>query len=193
MTHESAKCRNCDATFSPKDFRPLAEVEDLANKLSLYVGDEVPAGECLKCGMFVYSIGVDRVAKASSVLQKDYWDDVRYLAECIQYEVKDGEITSMEQLQDRLHEDCDSAQRVIYTHQAKLALVFSDNDEAWDEEFGGEMPNWSQLAYCAFYRDVQESLNVEECESCNDALATTEHDGENLCKECCEEATTEAK
>lgn len=180
--HAIARCPNCDANTAA--FRPLDEVEDLAKKLSLRIGDEVPAGECSKCGSFVYSVDVDRIGKAIGTLQKDYYDDVRGLVESIKDEIKDGDITSMEHLQDRLHEDCDGAQRVIYTQQAKLALVFSDNDDAYEQEFGGDMPEWSHLAYCAFYRDVQEHLDVEECEDCDNALATVEHDGDQLCQEC---------
>lgn len=94
---------------------------------------------------------------------------------------------------ERLHEDCDGAARVIYTHQAKLALCFSDNAEAYEDEFGGEMPNWSQLAYCAFYRDVQERVSEpEQCEDCSSTYATHDFEGDDLCKECHETRVEEA-
>jgi hypothetical protein len=129
----------------------------------------------------------DDLDRASGKLQRDYWDDVRGLAESIEAEIATGEITCQDDLQERLHEDCDGAARVIYTHQAKLCLVFSDNDDAYEQEYGGEMPNWSQLAYCAFFRDVQERVDPTVCDDCGDKFATKEHDGDDVCQDCFEE------
>lgn len=172
-----AHCHCCGKTV---DARPLCEVENLAGKLT--PGDETPAGECTECGSLAYSTDFEsKINRASSILQKDYWDDVNRLADSYKENVKQGHITDREQLMERMHEDCGSNGRVIYTHQAKLALVFSDNCDAYEEEYGNDMPEWSQLAYCAFYRDVQDQLEVYECDICGDQLVLEEG---GLCKDC---------
>lgn len=108
-------------------------------------------------------------------LRRDYWQDVADVADDLLDELKDevfsGDITEAREaedwLSDRMHEACDGHSRVIYTHEAKLALVYSDNAEAWKVygEFpmdDGE-PNWSAAAYCAFEADVRDNLpDVED-------------------------------
>jgi hypothetical protein len=179
---DKAFCHCCDKEV---EFKELSQVINLANKL--LPGEETPLGQCKECGALAYMTDDERrLQRASGLLQRDYWDDVRSLVEDLKDGIKDGHIEDQEQLQERLHEDCDGAGRVIYTHQAKLALVYSDNCDAYEEEYGGNMPNWSQLAYCALYRDVQDRLDPTTCEDCEVNFATTEHDGDSLCKECCD-------
>jgi len=103
---------------------------------------------------------------ALSILKRDYYKDVRSVAQGMIDEVKSGEIEDREAFHDRLHEDIDGTQRVIYTRQAMLGVISSDNDGAmWDEgldegvDFSGGIP-WSQIMYAAMMRDVIEDLGV---------------------------------
>jgi hypothetical protein len=63
-------------------------------------------------------------------------------------------------------ESVDGNEWVIYTYRAQLALVCSENSDAWYEE-GGEPAtdgaiNWSALAYAAMSADVWEYIGVLE-------------------------------
>lgn len=51
---ETFACANCQRTFTEAKVKPLAEVWHLWERLT--PGDEVPIGECPKCGAFVYPI-----------------------------------------------------------------------------------------------------------------------------------------
>ncbi len=187
----NVKCRSCDSKPTDK-FKPLEEVKDLGTRISS--GEEVPAGECLKCGALVHDYDdYERLSRASGVLQRDYEEDVDGMVEMITDEIKAGEITDQDDLYQRMHEAVDGAQRIIYTHEAKLALVYSKNDEAYAEEFGGEMPNYSQLAFAAFHRDIQERLDPTMCEDCDKAFASKEYDADDLCEDCYESRVEDAK
>jgi len=176
-------CHGCDATHD--EYIELENVDDLGQRLQ--VGEEVPAGECLKCASLVYEADDhNRLQRASGVLQRDYEGDVDGFVEMMLDEIKDGHITNQDQLYERLHEMVDGAQRVIYTHEAKLALVFSKHDDAYEMEMGGTMPDYSQLAFFAFHRDIQERLDPDMCEDCDSCFATKEHDGDDVCEDCYE-------
>lgn len=101
---------------------------------------------------------------ALAFLRSDYIDDVDGIAADIEREAreraKDGEPHLREWLMDYIHETVDGCQRVIYTGLAIEALLFSDNDSAFVDDFGSEgvvkdgAVNYSALAYCAVERDV---------------------------------------
>ena len=46
---------------------------------------------------------------------------------------------------------------MIYTFQAKLGMLVTDNDEAY-EDFGFENPTVEQKMYCAMVADVRDYL-----------------------------------
>lgn len=102
------------------------------------------------------------VNAAVSIIQRDYYQDVKGIAEDILRAIKDGEITDVEQLEERLQQDVDGSARVIYTFQSKLGLLVTSNDEAYEEEFG-EKPQdiAAQMAY-AMLVDVREELGEIE-------------------------------
>ncbi len=94
--------------------------------------------------------------------QREYLDDVRGTARGFVDDCKSDNYTG--DINDALHELIDGSARVIYTWQAKMCVVWSDNDGAYFDEFGGEGAsdssgiNWSALAYCAFMADVREEI-----------------------------------
>lgn len=76
------------------------------------------------------------VDDAMRVLNRDYFDDVRGIAEELKRAVKDGEVTNEEEYCDRLNEVCNDHQRVIYTFQARIGMLCTDNASACEDETG---------------------------------------------------------
>jgi len=106
--------------------------------------------------------GSDRVTEedvnaAVSIIQRDYYQDVRDLGDSLKDEIKSGDIADAEQLEERINQDVDGSARVIYTFQAKLGMLVTDNDEAY-EEFDFENPTVEQKMYCAMVADVRDYL-----------------------------------
>jgi len=106
--------------------------------------------------------GSDRVTEedvnaAVSIIQRDYYQDVRDLGDSLKDEIKSGDIADAEQLEERINQDVDGSARVIYTFQAKLGMLVTDNDEAY-EDFGFENPTVEQKMYCAMVADVRDYL-----------------------------------
>ena len=104
------------------------------------------------------------VEEAVSAIRRDYYQDVLSLARDLAERMKAGEV---DDFGDALHEQCDGCARVIYTFQAKLGLLASDNEDAYDEEFG---PNENDAkgpevrmyyALCADIRDRLEAGGVD--------------------------------
>lgn len=125
--------------------------------------------------------GERAVQEAEGVLDRDYQEDVNGVADSLQEAIRDGEVTSSERLQDRLHEEVDGTQRVIYTHQAMLGVVASRNREAaWEEgmaeslDFSDGIP-WSQICYFAMQRDVVEELERRDIDV-NDPVPEEDED-----------------
>jgi hypothetical protein len=104
------------------------------------------------------------VPTAMDVLRRDYVEDVDGLAKDLKRQIDEGEITDAEELSDRMHEAVDGTQRVIYTAQAQLGLVFSNNSSAYADEMGEEGlvrdgdVNWSGMMFMAMQQDVIEEL-----------------------------------
>lgn len=133
--------------------------------------------------------------------EREYWRDVAGVAKELISLLRPGEgesapeISDREQLLDRLHEECDGAQRVIYTHQALECLLYSPNDDAMQAELGsiegavqGDTIDWSALAYWAFLADVLAHIEAEginpnspfPCSECS-----MEHDSYDEAQDCC--------
>lgn len=117
-------------------------------------------------------------SRAGDKERREYWGDVRGMAESIEAEFREqakrdewtshDEDTAREWLNDHIYESIDGCARVIYTYQAKLCLVYSQHEGRYLEEFGaegavdGDCLNWSALAFAAFEGDVMDSLDVDE-------------------------------
>lgn len=110
---------------------------------------------------------------ALSVLRMDYWDDVRGVVEDLKYELKEGGVDrTYDSVTEYLTETCDGHPRVIYTRGAILTLLFSENDAAFFDIYGGggdaaevlfkrsDDLDYSVLAYHAFYADVMEQAEA---------------------------------
>jgi hypothetical protein len=102
---------------------------------------------------------------AMSALRAWYYSEVREWAEDFDKRLEEGEFDSVDNFNDCFHEETDGAGIIIYTAQARAALLASDNDDAYFEEFGDEMPmqggqpHWEAVALVAFQRDIQETMS----------------------------------
>jgi hypothetical protein len=105
----------------------------------------------------VIELGVD-------LIRKDYWADVRGVTAGLIERVKEGEISDQEGLEQALNEAVEGTQRVIYTFQAKLGMLATNNPDAW-EELGLESPTVEQMMFCAMEADVRAQLEAEDVES----------------------------
>lgn len=94
------------------------------------------------------------VDEALRVLNHDYWDDVRGIVDDLARAIRDGEITDDESFQEYLDETTDGHQRVIYTHQARLGLCFTNNADAYEEEIGEKPPTVEAQMLMALRADV---------------------------------------
>lgn len=100
--------------------------------------------------------------------QAQYWDDVKGIAADVKEEIDNGNLSDWDSVADYLHESVDGSQRVIYTWKAKMAVIYSDNEDAYFEETGesggaiqdGSI-NWSLLAFYAVMADVRELMNSD--------------------------------
>ena len=127
---------------------------------------------------------------------KDYWKDVEEAADYMSAYVEAGiyHPSTVEELNDRLHELIDSHHRVIYTQKAQLCLAYSPNcgqmgiDADVSSAIIDGVVNWSGMAYYAFRQDVMEHSKAPDwcepfvCAECDEAF-----DIRSDAKECCEE------
>lgn len=58
----------------------------------------------------------------------------------------------------RLHEACDGSGWIIYTGDAIRALLYSDNDDAHEDELGEPGASWNVLAFYALQADIQDRM-----------------------------------
>lgn len=100
----------------------------------------------------------DDVKAAVDILSRDYYQDVHGIGDEIKDAIESSEISTDDQLHDRINQEVDSSQRVIYTFQARCGLLVTNNDEAYENEFGDKPPTVeAQMAY-AMTVDIREYI-----------------------------------
>jgi len=106
------------------------------------------------------------VDDAIRILNRDYFDDVRGIVEDCKRAIRDGEVSSDDELRDYLHESVDGCQRVIHTFQARCGLLSSDHPDAYEDETGERPSDVSVQMYWALMADVNDRLESydELCE-----------------------------
>lgn len=96
----------------------------------------------------------------------EYREAIASLAQSIIDDWNDDSIASRDDILDRLHEDCDGHQYVIYTSHAKEVACISENDGYTAENFGKDSIwdrdtgafRWSAVAFGCLYADTLEEL-----------------------------------
>lgn len=110
------------------------------------------------------------LSRGRDLLRRDYYADVHGVADDFKRAAKAGEFKDAEGADEWLHQTVDGSQRVMFTHLAQEALVVSDNEDAYADDFGEEILvkdgqiNWPALAFCAFKADVLERLSADGIE-----------------------------
>ena len=107
--------------------------------------------------------------EAVRVLRAEYYQSVRAVVEEAMDEIKNGNITNAEGLDEYLWQSVDGSYWVIYTHANFQVLFVSDNHDAYMEDFGeppveGSDIKWAALAYAAMRRDVHELVGARDDE-----------------------------
>lgn len=98
------------------------------------------------------------VDQAVNAIRRDYYSDVLDLARDLAERMKAGEV---DDFGDALHEQVDGCARVIYTLQAKLGLLVSDNEDAWEDTGAGDgTPAPETRMYYALQADISERLEA---------------------------------
>lgn len=110
------------------------------------------------------TITEEDVNAAISVLTRDYFQDVDGVVDDIERAVKKGEITDDESLTEYLEQTVDGSARVIYTFQAKIGLLVSKNEDAYQDETGEPPSDPSKAMYFAMIADVRDRLPEFEFE-----------------------------
>jgi hypothetical protein len=103
---------------------------------------------------------------AVSVITREYYEDVRGIGDDLIDQIQDGDIARSDDFGDALHDAVDGTQRVIYTWQARLGLIASENHDAYFEEGIGDLDcsesvPYETLMFYALQKDVVEYMDRE--------------------------------
>jgi hypothetical protein len=97
---------------------------------------------------------------AMHVIRLDYLSDVWGIALDLADRISNGDIGDSESFGDALHEEVDDSQRVIYTFNAKLGLLATENEDAYEEEFGEKPDSPEKAIFAALEADVLRTLDA---------------------------------
>lgn len=67
--------------------------------------------------------------EALTILRRDYWSDVRSHATEVKRAIKRGEIETVDQIEEYVHQSVEGDQRVIYTARAIETILFAESAE----------------------------------------------------------------
>jgi hypothetical protein len=128
------------------------------------------------------------VDQAVQVIRRDYYKDVMGVAD----DVIEFMTDTSNGLKDRddvtryLEETIDGHERVIYTFKARLGMLVTDNDEAYESEHGEAAPSVESAMFMAMLQDVREAISgrgydldseypggeTSQCEECSEEYFT---------------------
>lgn len=131
---------------------------------------------------------------AASLGAREYSDRVARYVDDLKLDMTNNQITSSDALQEQIHEI-----EVVYTRDAMEVLLHSNNDEAYADVTGDDIPEWETLASYALQADVTEALQRDgvdvsaieerECLRCGNVVTWTP-DAEE-CPKCALDFATE--
>lgn len=157
--------------------------------------------------VYIYFSKDDVENAGESFARQEYYDDVKSTAESILDEYKDN--LDADELPDRdaenfnemLHENVDGSSWIIYDSKAADVLKYSDNDNAFDREHGGEGTT-NVRAFYAMEADVRDELMdlfdaaTDDCADCTERdfkSRMTDFDGDMCCVRCTAERNERAE
>lgn len=123
---------------------------DALNKARMLLIDAVDGGE-----------NDEAVKIAVAVITRDYYNDVKGIGDNLIEQIKEGEITDAEKFDELLHQDVDGSGRVIYTWQARLGLIATEELDAYEEDFGEKPESPEKQLFVAMAREVRAYVERE--------------------------------
>lgn len=104
----------------------------------------------------------EEVNAALSLLQRDYYAEVRAIVRDLQERFNAGEFDSVDDVEDDIHQTIDGHQYVIYTTQNYMVMLSSNTtiDEALEDLGMEPTTDTAQIAYAILYHDVHELLGT---------------------------------
>lgn len=96
--------------------------------------------------------------RAFDALRQWYYNEVSEWAEGFDARIQKKEWADEESFRESFEQETDGAECIIYTAQAKAVLLASDNEDAYQEEFGEPSPTVEAAALMAFQRDILERM-----------------------------------
>lgn len=125
----------------------------------------------------------DKLQQATNMIREWYYTEIRSMVDGLIADLKSEDLddadTCREWLTERIDEDTDGHEFVIYTYKAKCLLLASDNEDAYATELGEPAPSVEAAACMAMRADVWELLGAREdewlpqdCEECCVTLAS---------------------
>jgi len=79
------------------------------------------------------------VTAATAVLYRDYYSDVTDYGDEFIKRIKEGEFSNSSDFHESMEQELDGCARVIYTWQARLGLLSSENADAYFDEGLGDL------------------------------------------------------
>ncbi len=95
------------------------------------------------------------------LIRQWYYSEVRSWAESYDKRINNKEWDDCEAFQESFDEETDSAQIVIYTFQARCALLASDHEDAYQDEYGVPAPTVEAAVLMAFRADILETMGED--------------------------------
>lgn len=102
---------------------------------------------------------------ALNALRNWYMTEVDQWADDFDARLQAREWATEEEWQDAFSQETDGAACIIYTAQAKAVLLASDNEDAYQDEFGDPAPTVEAAALMAFQADIRQRMQEQWTEA----------------------------
>ena len=110
-------------------------------------------------------ISEEDVKAAVDVIVSEYWQDVRECAADFVEQFQKGEFKDEEDYREQLEQYVDGSSRVIYTYWARLGLLATHSEGAYEEQTGeeptGDSARISKQMYYAYLADIQNAIGSD--------------------------------
>jgi hypothetical protein len=101
----------------------------------------------------------EEVENALDVLRRDYLGDVERVRDEFAEVWESGDFTDRDTAVEALDQMVEGTQRVIYTREAWLCMLFSNNEGAYEDQMGEKPENVEAGAFFAMRQDVIDDLS----------------------------------
>ncbi len=110
----------------------------------------------------------DKLNEATQAIREWYYTEIRSMVDSLIEDLKaekpEDDDSAREWLTERVDEDTDGHEFVIYTYKAKCVCLASDHEDAYRDELGEPAPSVEAQACMAMRRDVWDLLEARSDE-----------------------------